>query len=196
MKNLMDKTSDEENKMWLVGPWPVVALGFGLAAFLVRWAGLSIPVIGTQVNSDPREIFIILGAALTGPVGGLVIGLLGGLATLFRGFGLSDVLAHMIGGLFMGVLYKFTYRRWRMPILFIAWVVLVIGYYFIIILAFVSAVFLLYPGNAPILFGAGVSPVQTYRLMAQAAFPEMIITLIVSSVILLALPKKYRRPLW
>jgi len=192
----MERTSDKENKMWLTRPWLVVALGFGAAAFLVRWAGLSIPIIGTGINSDPREMFIIVGSALTGPVGGLVIGFLAGLVTLFGDFGLSDVLAHMTGGLLMGGLYKWACRRWQMPIFFIVWVALVIGYYLILILAFVTFMFLLYPGNAPILFGAGTSPLQAYRLLAQGAPPEMIITLIFSSVILLALPKKYRCPLW
>jgi hypothetical protein len=53
--------------------WLLVVVGFSATAFLVRWAGLVIPVIGSEVNIDPREILVTLGAALTGPVGGLVI---------------------------------------------------------------------------------------------------------------------------
>jgi len=50
--------------------WLFVTLGFSVAAFLVRWADLTIPIIGTLAKIDPREIFVILGAALTGPAEG------------------------------------------------------------------------------------------------------------------------------
>lgn len=192
----MEKLSNQENQKKLIGSWLIVAISFGAVAFLVRWAGLFIPVIGTRINSDPREIFIVLGSALTGPVGGLLIGLLGGVASLIKDVGLTDLLGHMIGGLLMGLLYKWAYRRWRMPILFIAWVSLVIGYYFSISFVFVSGLFLFYPGNVPIMFGVDLPFFQVFRLLVQVALPEMAITIIVTSIILVALPPKYRRPLW
>ncbi|RPJ27517.1 MAG: hypothetical protein EHM33_07730 [Chloroflexi bacterium] len=49
----------------------------GVAAVL---AGLTIPIPGTPVVTDPREIFTTIGASLTGPIGGIVIGILAGIA--------------------------------------------------------------------------------------------------------------------
>ena len=57
-----------------------IALFFGAAALAIVLGGLTIPIAGTEVVTDPRELFTVLGAALTGPVGGLIIGLLAGIA--------------------------------------------------------------------------------------------------------------------
>ncbi|MFN2109244.1 MAG: hypothetical protein ACK2UI_06240, partial [Anaerolineae bacterium] len=78
----------------------VTALGFGLAALIVRAASLRIPVVGTHLVSDPRELFVTLGAALSGPVGGMLCGFMAN-----NWFGkdsialISDCSAHILGGL-------------------------------------------------------------------------------------------------
>ena len=77
----MEETTGDEQQTGLSRTYLFVVFGFGAAAFLVRWAGLTIPIIG-EVNIDPREMFVTLGAALTGPVGGLVIGFLAGLPAI------------------------------------------------------------------------------------------------------------------
>jgi len=68
----MGKTSRDKQQIGFSKTWLFVVFVFGAAAFLVRWAGLAIPVIGPAAI-DPREVFVTLGAASTGPVGGLVI---------------------------------------------------------------------------------------------------------------------------
>ena len=54
----------------------VTAVGFGVAGGLLLLAGLTIPIIGTQISIDPHEIFITLGAAFAGPVGGAITALI------------------------------------------------------------------------------------------------------------------------
>jgi LytS/YehU family sensor histidine kinase len=57
----------------------IVAAVFGVAALLVVIAGLHVPIPGTEVVTDPRELFTTLGSGLTGPVGALLIGILAGI---------------------------------------------------------------------------------------------------------------------
>ncbi len=67
----MEKTAEDEKQTGLSRKaYLFVVFGFGFAAFLARWIDLTIPVIGTTANIDPREIFVTLGAAFTSPVGG------------------------------------------------------------------------------------------------------------------------------
>ena len=88
-------------------PWLrilLVAAAFGLAALAIVEAGLTIPIPGSGVVTDPREIFTTIGAGFTGPLGGIVIGLLAG----FRepgGIVIASLLAHVAGGLWMGLAY-------------------------------------------------------------------------------------------
>ena len=62
--------------------WPIskkiiaTALIFGAATLTITEMGFMIPVIGSTAHTDPRELFLTLGAALSGPIGGIVIGLM------------------------------------------------------------------------------------------------------------------------
>jgi len=169
---------------------------FGAAAFLVRWAGLAIPVIGPAAI-DPREVFVTLGAASTGPVGGLVIGLLAGLATIPVEVDPSSLVAHSVSGLLIGLLYKLVYQRWRMPALLLGWAVLIAAYYYIFFTPTAMAVIMLVaPGALSDLFGVELSFSQAYILLARGVFPEVVATMIVTAIILIAMPERYRRPLW
>lgn len=192
----MEKVTVEEKQTGLTRTWLLVVVGFSGAAFLVRWADLTIPVMGTA-RMDPREIFVTLGAAFTGPVGGLVIGFLSGLPALFVVSGFSSILAHSLSGLFIGFLYKAVYQHWRMPVLLLGWIVLVAVYYYIFLIpAFLTVILLIQAGGLSGVLGVDLSFFQAYRLLASLAFPEVAMTLVVTAIVLLALPEKYRQPLW
>ena len=108
----MKKTAEDNKSKRLSRPYLLVLAAFSAATFLVRYIGLKIPVVGTEVaNIDPREVFVTLGSAFTGPVGGIVIGFFGGVSSL----ALATVVAHMVAGLVIGFLYKPVYNRWQMP---------------------------------------------------------------------------------
>lgn len=195
----MEKTTGDEKQTGLSKKtYLFVVFGFGAAAFLVRWVGLTIPVVGTTANIDPREIFVILGAAFTGPVGGLVIGFLSGLSPgvdVYRA--LSTTMAHVVSGLLIGFLYKPVSKRWRMPALLFGWAVLVAAYYYIFLIpTFLAVTSLADPASLSAVFGADLSFLEAYIILAPAAVPEAVATFIVTAIILIALPENYRRPLW
>ncbi len=175
--------------------WLLAVSGFSLAAFLVRWAGLTIPVVGTQANVDPRELFIILGAAMTGPVGGAVIGFFADLSTL--PIGLSSMIAHIVGGFLFGLLYRPIYNRLRMPALLVGWSGLVVAYYnFFITPAFITALWFGKTVTISTVFGQDLSFFQAYTIIVQGNLPELVANLFVTAIVFIALPEKYRRPLW
>jgi hypothetical protein len=176
----------------------LTALGFGLAALLVRAANLRIPVVGTHVVSDPRELFVILGAALSGPIGGVLCGLMANNWFNEDSIALiSDCSAHILGGLWMGLAYKnLVYARLKMPSLLLGWVGLVFVYYYLVVIPiFIGVTYTFLPALVKPLFGA-LSFGQAYTAFAQAATPEFAITVIITAIILAILPPKYRRPLW
>jgi hypothetical protein len=168
-----------------------VAAAFGGAALAVVLAGLTIPIPGTPVVTDPREIFTTIGASLTGPIGGIVIGILAGIAE--PGIPLASLLAHIVGGIYNGFVYKNL--SWRSNESkgksLVLWALQVIGYYVLIVVPlFVTGIMLFYPDPANGTFFALLATLEA------GVIPEMIFTTTVTTIIMAALPERYRRPLW
>lgn len=168
-----------------------VAAAFGGAALALVLAGITIPIPGTPVVTDPREIFTSIGASLTGPVGGVVIGLLAGIAE--PGIPLASLLAHVVGGVFNGLVYKhFSWRfHEKKALSLVAWAAQVFLYYVAVVIP---------------LFAVGLSvfyPDPTYGgfftflgALEVGALPEAVLTTVVTTIIMAALPERFRRPLW
>lgn len=138
---------------------------------------------------DPREVFVTIGSALTGPLGGIICGLLAGIGAP-GGVALASMLAHMSGGLWMGIAYKtLVYERQKMPAMLLGWSGLILVYYF----------FILMPGfilGLKFFYGQSIMFADLYLRLAKGALPEVLITLFVTCLVLLAMPKRTRRPIW
>jgi len=166
-----------------------VAAAFGGAALAVVLAGLTIPIPGTPVVTDPREIFTTIGASLTGPIGGIVIGILAGIAE--PGIPLASLLAHIVGGIYNGFVYKnLSWRsnenKGRSLVL---WALQVIGYYLLVVVPlFAAGLAIFYPDQGTF--------VPLLIALETGVIPEMIFTTTVTTIIMAALPERYRRPLW
>ncbi len=188
----MSDQNVESNKKPLLSARQVgMAAAFGGAALALVLAGVTIPIPGTPVVTDPREIFTTIGASLTGPVGGVVIGLLAGIAE--PGIPLASLMAHVAGGIYNGFVYKnFSWRfKEKKALSLAAWALQVLVYYVCIVIpGFIVGISLFYPdpesGGFFALLGA----------LEAGGIPEALITATVTTVIMAALPEKYRRPLW
>jgi len=168
-----------------------VAAAFGGAALALVLAGVTIPIPGTPVVTDPREIFTTIGASLTGPIGGIVVGLLAGIAE--PGIPLASLLAHVVGGVFNGLVYKnFSWRfNTKKPLALFTWALQVVAYYLLVVIPlFAVGVVVFYPDPE---YGGFL----TFLAALEAGgVPEMLITTAVTTIIMAALPERYRRPLW
>lgn len=169
---------------------------FGIAALAVVLARLTIPIPGTGVVSDPREIFTTTGASLTGPVGGLIIGILAG----FRepDIPVASLIAHLSGGLWMGLAYKkVVFQKTDMPVSLLGWVLLVLGYYYLFAIpGFVIGQAAFHQDIYTESYGEGTSLLRAYITLGEGALPEALLTTAVTSLVYLALPRRHRRPLW
>lgn len=168
-----------------------VAAAFGGAALALVLAGVTIPIPGTPVVTDPREIFTTIGASLTGPVGGVVIGLLAGIAE--PGIPLASLLAHVVGGVFNGLVYKnFSWRfKDNKVVSLVAWVIQVLAYYFVVVVPlFVVGLMLFYPDPE---YGGFFG---LLGVLEAGALAEAILTTVVTTIIMATLPERSRRPLW
>jgi len=165
----------------------IVAAVFGLVALIIVLSGFIIPIPGTGVVTDPREIFVTLGSALTGPIGAIIIGILAGIAEP-GGIPLASLIGHLAGALWMAYAYKrLVYERLQMPSRLAGWVVLIIIYYYIFVVpGFVIGLAAFY-GEA--------DPISLYITLAKGVVTEVLITAAVTAVVMLALPQKYHRPL-
>jgi hypothetical protein len=166
----------------------IVAAVFGLVALAIVLSGFIVPIPGTEVVTDPREIFVTLGSALTGPVGAIIIGILAGIAEP-GGIPLASLIGHLAGALWMAFAYKrFVFERMRMPSRLAGWAFLIVIYYYIFVVpGFVIGLVIFY-GEA--------DPLGLYVTLAKGVITEVLITTAVTTVAMLALPQKYHRPLW
>jgi len=175
----------------------VTALIFGTATMIIQEMGLKIPVLGST-HTDPRELIVTIGAALTGPVGGVIIGLMSipwftGVDTPY----FPTLVAHVMAGLFIGTTYKkLVYQKMEFPWFLFRWAGLVIAYYYLILIpVYIVVSSTLYPVAFGMNFG-DVSSWNAYITLVNLALPELIITAVITTIVMAALPPKYRCPLW
>jgi|GEM_PF-759262 len=154
------------------------------------------PITGTKLVNDPREILVTLGAAFTGPVGGIIIGIMSGLIQPVAAFSHVSMLCHAIGGFFIGICYRPLYRLTTVQRLLCWWVLLVTIYYFALIipLSYIGTS-LFNPELLQQMFGTHAGFIDLYiRVLAPSAILEWIVTVIVTVVVMLSLPEKFRTP--
>jgi len=142
--------------------------------------------IGQEMFLDPGEIFVTLGAALSGPIGGIIVGFLKGLVYAPERNVPSHVLAGFVWGIWYLYICKLTANRKNGKLLMIAlWVITIPIYYYVLLLPLYTWI---YASTSATSFA------QLFMEAAPAIIPEMFVTIIVTAVILAVLPKKYTAP--
>lgn len=187
MENVVETTKKPILSARQVG----MVAAFGGAALALVLAGITFPIPGTPVITDPRELFTTIGASLTGPLGGVVIGLLAAVAD--PSVVIVSIFAHMLGGIYNGFAYKnLSWRFKDKKVVSLAlWAAQVLVYYFIVIVPLISiGLMAFYPDPEA---GGFFSILATIEA---GAIPEALLTTLVTTIIMAALPEKYRRPLW
>jgi hypothetical protein len=157
--------------------------------------------ITVQISNDlilgPWEIINTLSAALFGPIGLLItelgldssgyVYLIGGVypapQDLF--FIIGDFIAHSVSMLVAALRYRYIYKRMRMPRLLAGWVLIVGTYY------------LMEVPLAVTLFNIAVPDLDaSYAVYFINVRLEFVLVAVVTALVLLALPERYRRRQW
>jgi len=172
----------------------VAALFFGGAALLVMTGRLYLFVPGTQIVPDPRELFVTLGAALTGPLGAVIIGLMAGIHHPIPHFSPVVIAAHVGGALWMSMSYRWLVRKNPGTFkLLLGWGGLVLVYYFGVLVPLLTALTFLTPRLDGVIFSAEATLWQSLTNVASGAVPEALLTMIVSAVMLALLPGRFKQ---
>jgi hypothetical protein len=177
---------------------PVVGgLIFGALSFLTTVANFII-----QVSEDlilgPWEILNTLSAVLFGPIGLLIteLGLdISGYLYLIKGvypapqdiyFMIGNYIAHCAALLFVAFGYRFIYMRMKMPRLLAGWALVMGIYYLVGVTLSASLHNIAVPGLGATFMG----------YFSSSVLLEFVLVTIITSLILMALPERYRRPQW
>lgn len=165
-----------------------LAAAFGGAALAVVLGGLMFPLGPGGLVVDPRMPFAFVGAALTGPVGAIIVGFLAGVGRI----PFYNVPFHVIGEVvFFGIPYKYVYNWAKsLKMRIVLFNVLTFFYYFPWETGYWPIVVAYFMTKAP----ETVVPLYFSYLPAMTA--EMIAAMIIQSVILAVLPERIRRPQW
>jgi PAS domain S-box-containing protein len=152
--------------------------------------GLFVTVPGTIFVIDTREVFLILGATLAGPLAGALIGLL---AYLSAPPHVLAILSHVILGWWAGWFYEvFVHPRSSTKGELLTFQLLVILYYAAVYLPILLISSYLYPAlGFPAPFGQH-SLAELLVLIVMSLAPEFLLTFVVASLLILIVPEKYR----
>jgi len=178
--------------------WIPIVGGLFLAAlsFLITAANITVQ-ISDDLILGPWEIINTLSAALFGPIGLLIteLGLdISGYLYFIKGvypapqdayFMIGNFIAHISAMFLVAFSYRFIYRRLKMPRLLAGWALIMVVYYLVGVFLQVTLFNIAVPG-----LGA------SYLVYFGNVRLEFVLVTVITSLILLALPERYRKPQW
>ncbi|MGW8225115.1 MAG: hypothetical protein ACWGOY_05255 [Anaerolineales bacterium] len=182
--------------------WIPLVLGgvLGLLDFVSLAVNFLIP-LGPFGATGPQEILVMMAAALGGPLGfsvaqifhdlGIYLYFLntqlspGQMASLEVLFALADFSAHILALSVIAWGYKFLHQRAQKIYTFCAgWILIVTIYYTLLALL------------QSLLIGLVVQVKHPLSELFWNNLPEFLVGTLITTLILVALPNKYRKPLW
>jgi len=181
----------------------LIGLVFGLLNFMSWAIDLVIPMgvssSGVQVTAGLYEIFNVLSAAIGGPISMVIteiINEIGAYIFFYRpgsngavpGYIMSLVsaLIHVFSLLSVIFCYRFFYHRAKnTPALVSGWLLTIFIYFGLASVIFLGLLKFLNPDIN-----------ITFVSFFLDSWPEALVTLIITTLALLALPKRFRRPVW
>lgn len=167
-----------------------IAAVAGLVALTFVLLEITVPIPGSNVITDPREVAVILGAAISGPVGAILVGVLAG-AAVPGGNALASIVSHTLAGVFISLVYLYLTRVLRRSTFrfSVLWAISVATYFYVILMPTFILIHNLYHSE-PYDFWL------VYATIARGALWEALGTMVITTVVMVVLPRRYRRPAW
>ena len=184
--------------------WRPLMLGiiFGLLAGIATATGLTFLTPGVTDNAIGFYVTLfLLAAALGGPLAGGIAPALMIIISAYFGppemieiitvpaVFWSNLVSLVITVVLVSLAYRMIFERLKMPMRLLAWAGIIIAYYFISIPASIIPQYLLL-GDPP----SEILPAVLYGY--QTYVPQAIFDIFFTSLVFIALPIRYRRPLW
>lgn len=182
--------------------WIPIVIGgaLGLLDFISLAVNFLIPIPPFGATG-PQEIFLTISAALGGPLGLLIANFfhdLGGFIFFLKNefspdqywstgvlFATADFAAHFVALLAVTYCYRFLQQGAKKVYAFFAgWVLIVVIYYSLLVLLQSSLIGLVVPIK------------HSLSTLFQNNLPEFLVVLITTTLIWVALPRRYHKPLW
>lgn len=179
------------NKSVLLKKWSksiLIGLIAGLAAFFIVQQKFYIPIPGTTTHTDPREIFTILGSALGGVPASLIIAFLAGIA-VDESARFASIFAHILSALFVTLLYNYVVYKLNAFKLAVGWLFTITANLYLVLAPGYLIGLALFTSNPP-------DFLSTYLSIINGAQIEFLYTIIITTAIILALPKNLRKPIF
>lgn len=175
----------------------IIAVSTGLISLFSIYIDVHFYIPGTNVLSDAREIFNSLGAAISGPIGGFIIGTISCLISPTDELRFYIIFQHWMSAIWIGWAYKkLVYEKMKLPKLAIGWVLLIIIYYGPTYLPGYFFTYFFFPDLYNSLIGSNLSPFEALLNLYKGWLPEIIFTSIYTTLLIVALPDSYRKPRW
>lgn len=184
--------------------WQPVLLGtvLGVLASVTAITGLAFLTTGVTENAiGVHGALFLLAAALGGPLAGVLAPVLWVVITTFLGppnmrallatpeVFWANMIALAINFTLVGLAYRLIFNRVRMPVRLLFWAAIVIGFYAVVNPSSLIPQYLL--------LGEPVSEIWPALLYGYESFaPQAIFDIFVTSLVFIALPAAYTRPLW
>lgn len=175
----------------------IISLIIGCISLISIYANVYFYIPGTNVLSDAREIFNSIGAAITGPVGGFIIGTISCLIAPSEEIKFYIMFQHWVSAVWIGWAYKnLVYEKLNMPGLILGWLFLMLVYYGPIYLPGYFTAYFFFPNVYQSLVGGQLPPVETLVKLYKGWVPEFVFTTLYTTLVIIALPDRFRRPQW
>ena len=186
-------------KSWFY--WRALLIGvlMGVVGTVTLWADMRIPLYPRlNIAADVRELFVVLGAWYTGPIGGMLAGAASAIYSPVNDplLHFSTWLAHTLAGLSLGLVYLPGRTNLAGKNFVVTWVRAILTYYLVLVTVVMASISLLVPSFFLSMTQPGDSLFQGYITFLNAVWPEMGFVFVITTIGLLALPRIYRRPLW
>ena len=158
---------------------------------------IQINLPGTNLLTDPREIFVVISAAITGPVGGILSGALSSMYDPNSDLIVYIIAQHILAALWVSFSYKYLlFRKYSIPKFIGGWIFIILVYYYVCYIPIYVLIYWFFPkiyfivnnGNPPL----WSSLWQHYKGWSY----EIIFTTGFSLLVMLALPIRLCIPRW
>ncbi|MFH0990359.1 MAG: PAS domain S-box protein [bacterium] len=190
-----------DRRSWYASLFPrnaiIIALAAGMAALLTVLIGLHVMFPGTPYGGDPRQFFVVLGAALSGPIGGLLIGFMASILDPIADVRFYTILQHMLGALWVGWAYRrFCMNKNNFRTFILSWFAILFVFFFGSIIPVILSAYYFAPLDYRIIAGPTASPPEVWYRIFQIWMSDFIFTLVFTTALLLVVPPSFRRAYW